>query len=191
MRPVGPLPPRVYWIRRSIVLGVVLIVILLLATQCGGGGGGGGGTNTGGSHPDPTTSSTPPTVSACTTTNVNLTVSTDTTTYTSGQAPTLTATFANTGTTACKLTRDVSNEQWTIKSGTPTVWTTKGCPADPVPAQLKIAAGATKVVHTTWDGHLRGTDCKDASVAQPGTYRLYATIDGIKAANPAIFHIIA
>jgi hypothetical protein len=192
MRPVGPLPPRVYWIRRSVVLGVILIVILLLATQCGSGGGGGGGPTGTGANPNPTTSTTPPaTVTTCDPTALQLTVSTDTTTYTTGQAPTLTATLANPGTTACRLARDVSNEVWTIKSGTPTVWSTQGCSADPVSPQLKIAAGATKQIHTMWNGHLRGADCKDAAVAQPGTYRLYATIDGVRAANPSIFHIIA
>jgi hypothetical protein len=192
MRPVGPLPPRVYWIRRSVVLGVILIIILLLATQCGGGGGGGGGRNNGsGNTPNPTTSTSPPTsVTNCDPAVLKVTVSTDTTTYTTGQAPTLTATLANPGTTTCRLARVVSNEVWTIKSGSPTVWTTQGCSADPVPPQLKIAAGATKQIHTTWNGHLRGADCTDAAVAQPGTYRLYATIDGVKAANPAIFHII-
>lgn len=191
MRPVGPLPPRVYWIRRCIVLGVILIVILLLATQCGGGGGGGGGRTGGGANPNPSTSTTVTTsVAACAPTALKVTVSTDTTTYTTGQAPSLTATIANSGTTTCKLARLASNEIWTIKSGQPTVWTTQGCATDPVPAQLKITAGATKQIRTTWNGHLRGADCQDGAVAQPGTYRLYATIDGVKATNPAIFHII-
>jgi hypothetical protein len=190
MRPVGPLPPRVYWIRRSIILGVILIVILLLATQCGGGGGGG---KKGGSPTTPnsnTTTTTPQSAPACTSTNLNITVSTDTTRYTSGQAPTLTATLANTGTTDCKLARNVSNEIWTIKSGSPVVWTTKGCSADPVAASIKVAAGATKQIHTTWNGYIRGPDCKDTTVAAPGHYRLSATIDGVKATNPSLFTIV-
>lgn len=190
LRPVGPLPPKVYWIRRAVLLGIIAIIILLLATQCGGGG---GGKNKPNSHPATTptgTSTSAPSIPACDPQALKATVSTDTTTYTVNQAPNLTATLANPGTTTCKLSRSAAAEIWTVKSGTPTIWTTEGCSAGPVAPHLKIAAGATKQLSIQWNGHLRGSDCNDGAVAQPGTYRLYATIDGVKAANPAIFHII-
>jgi hypothetical protein len=40
LRPVGPLPPAVYWRRRAVVAGGVLVVLLLGMTMCSGGGGG-------------------------------------------------------------------------------------------------------------------------------------------------------
>jgi hypothetical protein len=40
LRPVGHLPPGVYWFRRALVLGVLVVVVVLLARVFGGGGGG-------------------------------------------------------------------------------------------------------------------------------------------------------
>lgn len=196
LRPVGPLGRRVYWIRRCVLLGAIVIIILLVATQCAGGSGGGGnaGGNTGAGHPSTAPTNTQPTkpaIGACAPHALKLSVSTDTTTYTSGQAPTLTATLTNTSSTTCKLARSVDAENWTIASGPATVWTTQGCSsgATPVPAQAKIAAGATKQIHMTWNGNVR-VRCKDTHVAAPGHYKLTATIDGIAATHPALFTII-
>lgn len=36
LRPVGPLPPSVYWRRRAVLLGVPLVLILAIAYSCGG-----------------------------------------------------------------------------------------------------------------------------------------------------------
>jgi hypothetical protein len=188
LRPVGPRPSRVYWVRRAVLLAIVLILIVVVAEACSGGGAGGKGGNAGGS-PTVRHTSKPP-LAACTPSALTLTMSTDTKTYTSGQAPKLIGTFTNPSSTACKLARSASEETWTIKSGTPTVWTSKGCDSSTsnVAKQLKVGAGATKVVSIFWNGHLRASDCKDSGVAKAGTYRLYATLDGVTG-KPAIFHI--
>jgi hypothetical protein len=74
-RPAGPLPPRVYWVRRLIAIAIVLAVLLILSWAWGAirGGGGPSTTGTSGSHtsslhssvttsqhtPSPSTSTTP------------------------------------------------------------------------------------------------------------------------------------
>jgi hypothetical protein len=196
LRPIGPHEPRVYWIRRGIVLAVPLIIILLLATTCGGGGGGGGKKKSGGGATPVITPSNTPTktvVPACTTTQLKLTLTTDTEQYTPGQAPQLIGTFKNADGPTCKLARSADDEDWTIQSGTPTVWTTHGCSSSDtsIPKSIKITAGGSKIVKTTWDGKLRTSDCTESDVAQPGTYTLHATLDGVAAASPHVFHIIS
>jgi len=101
----------------------------------------------------------------------------------------LNATFTNPTATTCKLARAASDEIWTIKSGTPTVWTTQGCTTTAtVPKQMKIAAGATKIVSMFWNGKLRTSACTETTYAQAGTYRLYGTLDGVKG-KVSVFHI--
>lgn len=188
LRPVGPREPRVYWVRRAALVVVVLIVIFVIAKACSGGG---GGKPAAGPAPRPsvTPTHTKPAVPACQADALTLKLSTDTTTYTVGQAPTLIGTFSNPTGTTCKLSRAASDEVWTVTSGPATVWTTQGCPpAQSVPKQLKIQAGATKVVNLQWDGHVRGSSCQDGAVAQAGTYVLHATLDGVKGTKSP-FHI--
>jgi hypothetical protein len=163
----------------------------VIAVSCSGGGGGGGG-NAGNHHgPGGGTTSTPnaSAVPACDPAALKLTLSTDTTTYTSGQAPKLIAVFSNPTSSACRLTRVAADEIWTIKSGTPTVWTTKGCSSTSTPVKhTKILAGATKTISMFWNGHVRTSSCQPGGVAAAGTYTLHATLDGV-VGKTAVFHI--
>jgi hypothetical protein len=192
LRPVGPRGRRVYWVRRAVLLGVIAIVIIVVAAECSGGGGGGGGGhnhNAGGGPQTLTPTTTKPTVAACDPTSLKLTLSTDTANYTPGQSPRLIASFANQSSTTCKLARSAANEIWTIKSGSPTVWTTQGCPPESkVPKHLKLPAGATKTIDLFWNGHLRTSSCVEGAVAQPGTYTFDANLDGVEG-NTVVFHI--
>ena len=199
LHPVGPHEPRVYWIRRGVLLGGLLVIILLVATTCGGGGGGGstntGKKNTGTQSPStsPSSTLTKTTVEACDPANLELTVSTDTTTYTVQQAPKLIGTLGNPDGPTCKLARSADEEIWTVKSGTPTVWSTDGCPTETqIPKSIKLPAGSTKQVTIFWNAKLRTSSCVEGDYAQPGTYTLDATIDGVPASHPlAVFHIKA
>jgi hypothetical protein len=178
------------------LLAGVLVIILLVATTCGGGGGGGGNAgrnNTGTQTPTTSPSNTPTqtTVPACDPAQLKLTVSTDTTTYTVQQAPKLIGTLANPDGPTCKLARSADQEIWTVKSGTPTVWSTDGCSDDTqVPKSIKLAQGGTKQVSIFWNGKLRTSSCVEGDYAQRGTYVLDATLDGVTATHPlAVFRI--
>jgi hypothetical protein len=186
LRPVGPLEPRVYWIRRAVLFGAVLVVILVIAVSCSGGS----SKKPPAAGPGATPTSSPPAtqLSACDPTALTLTLSTDSETYTSGQAPKLIGVFANNSSTSCKLSVSPSQEIWTVKSGSAKVWTTQGCTSSAVAKQLTIRAGATKMVSVFWNGHLLDSGCASGEVASPGTYTLNATLAGLHGAT-AVFHI--
>lgn len=191
LRPTGPRGPVVYWVRRGVLIAIVLVLIILLAKACSG-----GSSTTPPPKADPspnntasTTASSAPAVTACDPAALTLTVDTDSSTYTAGQAPKLIGVFANNTSTACKLTQSPSEEIWTVKSGTALIWTTQGC-APSTPAEtVKIRAGATKMVSIFWPGYVQTADCGKGAVASPGEYTLDATLDGVKAERRAVFQI--
>jgi hypothetical protein len=186
---VGPLEPRVYWIRRAVLSGAVLVVIIVIAVSCTGGG---GSTKKPPAHkttPRPTNSSPAAQVAACGPTALTLTLSTDSQTYTSGQAAKLMGVFANTSSTACTLAVAPATEIWTVKSGSATVWTTQGCTSSKPGKTITIEPGATKTRSIFWPGHLLASGCGSGAVAAAGTYTVSATLDGVKAKKAAVFHI--
>lgn len=188
--PVGPLQARVYWIRRAVVLGVILVVILIIAEACSGGGSGspGGGRPAASRHHTQTPQPSRTPVPACDPSTLKLKLSTDTETYTSGQAPKLIGVFSNPTSTSCRLEMSPSQEIWTVKSGTDKIWTTQGCASSQIAKQVKLRAGATKMISTFWDGHRLDPGCAEGAVAQPGEYTLSGTLDGVKG-SVAVFHI--
>jgi hypothetical protein len=197
--PVGPHEPRVYWLRRAVLVGLILILIVVLIEVFSGGSGKAAAKK---GHPviHPSTSVSPSTtpssptatgqVAACDPTTLNLVLSTDSDSYTSGHAATLFGAFSNPGATACTLSVAPSQEIWTIKSGPPTVWTTKGCTSSTAAKQITIKAGGTKKVSIVWNGFRSAdTGCGNGPVATAGEYTLHATLDGVTAPHAAIFHI--
>lgn len=191
LRPVGPLEPRIYWIRRAVLLTAILVVVLLLATQCGGGGGGSHPPSTGATTPSPhntPTTTASATVVACDPSVLTLTLSTDLAQYTIGQSPQLIGVVRNSGTTTCTFATSPKTEIWTITSGSDKIWTTKGCATSTTTKTLHIKPAATKKLTTVWNGHRLDPGCAEGAVAQPGEYVLKAKLDGIKGA-PAVFHI--
>jgi hypothetical protein len=189
LRPVGPRDARVYWFRRAVVIAVIVAVIVVLVAVLSGGS---SKPNAGQPPPNPTQStSTPPStqVLACNLTTLKLVLSTDKDVYTVGETPTLIGEFSNPSATACLLTTSAATESWTIKSGTALVWSTKGCTKAGPRKQLRIEAGGRRQVSIVWNGDRNGPNCAIAAVAQPGTYTLHASLDGVTAPAQAVFHI--
>lgn len=196
LRPVGPRQPRVYWGRRLVLLAIVAVVIFAIVEACSGGGGGGGSGQPNSNHSTPPTTpaTTPPAstqVAACDPSVLSLALSTDQTTYTSGDPVQLIGTFTNPGATACTLEVSEATEFWTVKSGPVKIWTTKGCvSASATSKKVKIKAGGTHQVTTTWPGNRIGTTpCSDGEVALAGEYTADGTLDGVTAPRAAVFHI--
>jgi hypothetical protein len=193
--PVGPLPPKVYWVRRAVVLGLPLILILVIAVSCSGGGGkpSAGGTG-GGSGPTTTptnsASSNPNTACAAGQLSATLAVSAPNATYQVGQSPTFTATITNVSAATCQLTTNPATELWRVFSGAAQWFTTgpkSGCTVTNTPVTTALAAGGTHKVSMQWDGRRLGPGCTHGEQALPGTYVLHATLDGVKA-QKAVFH---
>jgi len=188
LRPVGPLPPRVYWQRRAIPLGALFVVILIIAVSCSGGGSKKPGANA----PNPSTTNSPGATAAlpCQTSQISLTLTSDKPTYVLGETPAFTGTFSNTSATACKLTFAPSNETWTVTSGTDQIWTTTGCTSSQIAETKTIRPGRTRSVSITWNGKRIAAGCKVGGDIANGTYVLNATLDGIKAPQPLPFHFV-
>lgn len=187
LHPVGPLPPRVYWTRRAVLLAILLVLVVAIAVSCSGG--------SGARHPAAAPSARPtPTGSghvspaACAHSALNLTASTDADRYATGTLPRLKMSIHNTG-PACVLTESPSARSWTIVSGADQIWTTAGCASSHVATQTTLKAGGT-VSHTiVWNRHRSGKGCAvSATLAAPGTYQLTVTADGVTS-GPSVFHL--
>jgi hypothetical protein len=191
--PVGSQPPRVYWVRRAVVLGVPLILILIIAISCAGGGGAkpkGAGTGTG-SNPTttPTNTASADPNAACLPADLSaeLDTSAEGSIYPVGATPVFTATITNVSLNTCKFTSTSANETWTVWTGPTKFWTTAGCPQADTSATKKLAPQASTQVSITWDGKRLDPNCKSGDTAEAGTYVLHARLDGVKA-KQVVFH---
>jgi hypothetical protein len=191
--PVGPQPPRVYWVRRLVVLGVPLILILIIAISCSGGGGKptqdagvGTGVNptttpTDTASSDPNAPCSPTELSAVLDTNAEGSI------YPIGATPVFTATVTNVSLRTCKFTSTAANEKWTVWTGPTKFWTTAGCPQADTSSTKKLAPQTSTQLSITWDGRRLDPNCKSGDTAEAGTYVLHARLDGVKA-QQVVFH---
>jgi hypothetical protein len=185
LSPIGPQPPRVYWIRRALVLGLPLVLIIVIAVSCSGGGSKSPSASSGGS---PSSSGGSQSAGGpCTPSDLTAALTTSATTYDAGQQPIFTGLITNTSAGACKLTVSPSDETWTVTSGADEFWTTGGCPRSKVATTKTLKAGASRQVSITWDGHRLLPGCTRGDAAEPGTYHLRAKLDGVSA-QQVIFH---
>jgi hypothetical protein len=192
--PVGPLPPRVYWIRRGAVLALPLILILVIAVSCAGGSGKPAAhRNTGpGPSTSPTDSSTANPNTACTPGQLSATIAVSAPggDYQIGESPTFTATIKNVSAATCQLTTNPATELWRVYSGAAQWYTTgpkSGCTVTNAPVTTSLVSGDTHTVSVQWDGQRLGPGCTHGEQAQVGTYVVRATLDGVKAQS-AVFH---
>lgn len=186
LHPVGPNPPRVYWVRRAVLVAILLVLTFAIVKACSGGSGKPSGSPS--PHDSPTPTATHQAAAPCDASVLTLTLSTDSPTYVAGQTPKFTGVFSNPTGTACKLTSTPSKEHWTVTSGSDTIWTTKGCPIGTAVKHVTIKAGGTFTKSIFWDGHRQDPQCAQGPVALPGTYVLNAKLNGVKG-TPAVFHI--
>jgi len=193
LHPVGPEPARVYWVRRAILAGVVVIVVVVLAVVIGSAGSGRGRPpTTGGSHhpsPTPGSSATAGRARPCDASSITVTASTDAATYPGGAIPKLSVQVHNKGTAPCRLEVQTAARTWSVFSGSDQVWTTADCPRSDKVTAHRLPAGKSVSYSLSWDRSRSVPGCThEGSAAQPGTYRLYVTVDGVHSA-PAVFHL--
>lgn len=115
--------------------------------------------------------------------------STDATTYPAGVSPRLSVVVRNASTTPCRFRSDPRARTWSILSGSDQVWSTADCGRAGRRALSRLGAGKTISYVVVWDRHRSVTGCTSPGTeAQPGTYRLYVTVDGARSAA-AVFHL--
>jgi hypothetical protein len=200
MHPTGPQSPGVYWVRRAVVLVVLLVLLLGVRWLLTGRG---GGTPSATPTPSPSSSSSQsstPTTStstspkptstgtvSCTKSQISVTASTDAASYPVGSTPHLRMKIENTSSTPC--TRDIgaSQNELLITSGTARVWSSDDCSPGGGSQVVTMAPGQSYSVAVTWLGKLSAKGCPaNQPAATKGTYKLTGRNGDVTSA-PAVF----
>ncbi len=191
VRPRGPLPPKVYWRRRLLVLGILVAIVVILVIVLIPRG-------SGQSTPAPTTSigATPgPTATAggaCDPTRIALTADTDKTEYAAGELPQLWLTLENKTSQPCTMQIGGDDMIYVISSpsgsGDEAYWTTADCTktAEATPVTVTLKPGVPVPNEPiTWP-RTRSTpgDCAAAEPlvgAEGASFDFTVTLDGLTA----------
>jgi len=149
VRPRGPLPPKVYWRRRLIVLAIlVLIIVVLVIVFIPRGGAGPESTQSTGMETTGPLATPVPTATAggvCDPSRIAITADTDKTEYAAGELPQLWFTLENKTSQPCTIEVGSTDSTFAVSSpsgsGDEIYWTTADCAsaeaAQPVTVTLK------------------------------------------------------
>ncbi len=191
LRPVGPQPARVYWIRRALVVGAAVAVIVFVSTLLGGGSGGGGAA----ADAKPTAGATAPAQTGsdpsrtCAATDLTLVVTADAASYAAGVNPTFAVTITNTGTSPCTVDAGDAAREVLVTSGEDRIWSSLDCtPADAPTRVLLLPPGSSDgPTPVAWSRVRSDGQCTaDLSAPRPGTYHVVAKLVGAES-QPATF----
>jgi len=208
MHPVGPQSPRVYWVRRIVVVVVLLVVLLALWWVFFGrstGGSAPGSATGSGLTPTPTSTPTSPTASRstasptasssstatpdCTNKQIDVTVTTDASSYPAGVDPVFTLSVTNVSSSPCL--RDVGSaaEELTVTTGQTRVWSSDDCnPAGSADVQ-KLVPGKAVSVQVQWGRDFSQPGCPTGQpAASAGTYQVTGRV-GDKSSTPTAFSL--
>lgn len=190
VRPVGPEPPFVYWVRRASVVLVLVAILAIFAWFIGGRGSDETATPTAGTSALPTTSASTAPVATdaasaaaatqpvgdplpCGPGDILVEATTDSTTYRIGETPRLTLTITNTSSLPC--TRDVGPKvnELKITSGGYHVWSSDDCGASDESKIVTLEPGEKVASTITWKGRLSEPGCPtEGDAAKAGRYEV-------------------
>ena len=190
LRPIGPEPPAVYWIRRTAIILVVLTLILSVVWLIGSLRGDSTATeplastsaapSAGASAvPSPAASgaasaaASPAEPVDCKDTDIEVFATTDSSTYQIGETPRLTLTITNSGDVACL--RDVGPRANALKitSGGYHVWSSDDCNPNDKSKIVTLKPGEEVGASITWNGRVTQKGCpNEGTAAKPGRYEV-------------------
>jgi hypothetical protein len=188
LRPTGPLPPGVYWVRRLVVLVVVAALVAGLWWWLGGDDAPtepAAGTSPPATEPatpspggtaSPTTSEPtrePPT--DCRDRDVAVSVTTDAETYPPGRLPRFTLSVENTGESVCR--RDVGPRalELVVTSGDDRIWSSDDCNPAGSSDVVRLRPGNAFAQTVQWARVRSAEGCPaDQPEARPGQYQVVA-----------------
>lgn len=217
LRPVGPLPAAAYWLRRGLVLVIVLgLVLLLRAIWPFGGSDPAGGAvdavpvaeapaaNGPASQspsadaapadpapadvPGPSPSPSPtPELGACPDAAISVAVVPDAATYAAGIQPAFTLTVTNTGKLACR--RDVGPKALSlvVTSGGAHVWSSDDCQGEQQSSVVPLAPGAQVATTAGWDRELTAQGCPSGLPSAGKGTYVVTGTSGKVVSPPAVF----
>jgi hypothetical protein len=212
LHPVGPQRARVYWVRR------LLVVVLLLVLATVGwavtsrvlGDGGDPSAASAAERPEGSTDAeavssdedqgedepadgdeaadAPATPVDCTPDALQVTLTASGQIFDAATRPVLTATITNVGDLACTVDAGDANREVLITSGADRIWSSKDCAtAETASRQLLLGSGAADSVELTWDRTRTAAGCP-AGLPEPrsGTYQAVTTL-GTVSSVPVVF----
>src|SRR3954447_5424424 len=186
----GPLPARVYWVRRLMLLGIATLLVVGLAKMLGGSSDGSSGADTArdvartapvteaatGRHPsktagDPATRVAMPS-GPCAASDVAITPSVPK--PVAGRDITLVLDISSGNTPACTWTLSRRTTAIKITSGSDLIWTTSECPRAIPSQEVVLRQADPSRVKLTWDARRSEPGCPVRTEwALPGTYHLH------------------
>ena len=192
IQPVGPEGPKVYWLRRALLLGAVISTFILIYNQLSSPAQPTAASST--DTPIPTQTSeltnqnsaspqTSPSVTAtesvtaisnCTDDQISVSVSIDPQNPKVNQSLKLTMSVTNTSTTTCQ--RDVGSgvDEITIISGPALIWSTDHCNPSTATDLRTLEPNQKISVTATWNGTQTSKGCVKHNQATAGTYWAHA-----------------
>jgi hypothetical protein len=192
LRPTGPQPPRVYWVRRLAVLGALVLVVVLFWSLLSPGGEGGeedsagdpAGTGDVGEEPP----ADPPADAGrtCTAADLQLALTSDAGSYVAGLQPVFSLVVTNGGSTSCTVDAGPGSRELLITSGTDRVWSSLDCAGDAAEELLLLSPGtASAPIAVTWPVARSAEGCTEGLPApgRPGTYHVIAKLLGAESAD--------
>lgn len=182
LRPVGPQPPRVYWVRRLVVLGLVLLVLALAVWAFASRGSDSGaaadaqGDETAADQDAPAGGPL-----ACEPADLTVTLSSDARTYGADSRPVMTLSVTNASEAPCTVDVGSGNRVVTITSGSDRIWSSTDCAGDEGEALRLLDAGAVETVGVDWKRERSDPDCTAGlPEPRPGTYTAVASVLGVE-----------
>lgn len=197
LRPAGPLPARVYWFRRLVVVGIplVLVAVLVWAFVARGGSspddaagadpGQGAAPATGTTEPAEDESTGP---TACDPQTLGLTLTADGTSYAAGALPNFTVTLSNEGEEPCLIDVGEAQREIVVTSGADRIWSSRDCAAAETQVrEILISPGTPDTTQVQWSRLRSAEGCPaEQPAALPGTYAAALTL-GPLAPTPVVF----
>lgn len=181
--PRGPLPPRVYHLRR------LLAVLVLIGAGVGINGIVSGFASGGNAQPEATQNDgTTETVPSCDPAAVVISANTDRDTYGEGELPKLSMTITNTSDVTCTIEVGTDKQKYIITSGSDQIWDSTVCHTKE-PFVQQFAAGESITTNTFEWGRARSDNCENGTPAVGGgaSYNLSVELGDVVSAEARQF----
>ena len=184
LRPVGPLPPAVYWRRRAGVLGLVLLLLVLLS-RCAGeeepalsqAAPAAGPTPTAAATGSSTPAATPGPPAPCPDSVLRVSSTPDRAAYPRGARPVLRLGVRNSGPVPCTRALGSGAVELLVFSGRDRVWSSDDCNPGGEQGEVLLQPQELRSITVTWSGRRSRGGCPaGAAVVEPGTYRVVGRV---------------
>ena len=194
IRPRGPLPPSTYWVRRAVVLGVVLIVLLVLLRACGGDDEGSPrdtaspaastetepaatASPTAAVASSPSAAPSPPQAAPCNPARLTIEAVADRPAYRRPATPRLSLVIRNPGPNPCRLDVGPAALELRVISGPDRIWSSDDCTPGGAPQIVTVPPGGAQSSTVAWPLRRSRPGCPEGQAgAEPGTYRVIGRV---------------